>query len=569
MTTQGTAKEQMLATLLEREGIAAFGRSAIQPRDPAIDAPLSFAQERFWFLNQLEGGSHYNDHLALRIKGELDKGALEQSLNAIVARHESLRTTFVSVEGKPIQHVAKHSPYELAYFDLTKLSTERRETEALRHAVSELKKPFALDLAPAFRTALWRLAPDDHLFLLCIHQIINDGWSLRIFATEFVKFYGSFVTGIDAEIPDLATQYADFAVWQREQLQDSVLTTELAYWKKQLAGELPILELPLDHPRSSVKTFQGARHSISFTGSLLTSLRSLAHRENATLFMVLLAAFQILIYRYSGQEDVAVGFPVASREPEETEQIMGVFINPLVLRSDLSGEPTFRQLLARVREMALDAYENQRLPFEKLVDALQPDRNSIYPPLFQVLFDYNNVPMPEIDLPNLSVTRVDLDAGTAKFDLSLELNETTEEIRGFFEYSTEIFDAATIRLLDEHFQCLLEGIVADPEQKVSRLPLMYDAETRKILTEWNDTEEVDGEPSTISERFEVQVKRAPDETAVIFGGRSQTYAELNLFADRIADLLIASGIKPAYQFDPEYTPACWILASQLGPNQRT
>lgn len=542
MTMQGTAKEQMLASLLEREGIAAIDRSAIQPRGSSIDAPLSFAQERFWFLDQLEGGSHYNDHLALRIKGGLDKEALERSLDAMVARHETLRTTFVSVEGNPMQHIEKHRPIELTYFDLTVLTAERRESEALRHAASKLKRPFALDQAPAFRLALWRLAPDDHLFLLCIHQIINDGWSLRIFTTELEKFYRSFVNGEEAGLPELPIQYADFAVWQRDQFQGSELATEMAYWKKQLSGELPVLELPLDQPRSSAKTFQGARHSISLTGSLLHSLRSLAQRENATLFMLLLAAFKVLIYRYSGQEDIAVGFPIANRDREETERLMGVFINPLVLRSNLSGEPTFRELLGRVREMALDAYDNQRLPFEILVDALQPDRSSTYPPLFQVLFDYNNVPMPEIDLPNLSITRVDLDAGTAKFDLSLELSETADTIRGFFEYSSEIFDASTIRLIDEHFQCLLEGIAADPDQCVSQLPLMSAAESQKVLIEWNNTEEVYCGPSTIHERFEVQANLTPDQTALIHETRSQTYAELNSFAEKIANLLLRSGI---------------------------
>ncbi len=544
MTTQGTAKEKMLATLLEREGIGTVQRTAIQPRGTLINIPLSFAQERFWFLNQLEGGSHYNDHLALRLRGELNREALEQSLNAIVARHETFRTTFISVEGKPMQHVAAHEPIDLPYFDLTELSIDRRESEAIRHAASELKKPFALDMAPAFRLALWRLGPDDHLFLLCIHQIINDGWSMRVFTNELKAFYGSFGTETAAGLPDLAIQYADFAVWQRDQFHASDMNAEMEYWKKQLSGDLPILDLPLDQPRPSAKTFQGARHYITVSGSLLLSLRSLAQRENATLFMVLLAAFKTLIYRYSGQEDVAIGFPVANRVREETEQIMGVFINPLVLRSDLSGQPTFCELLSRVREMALDAYEHQSLPFEKLVDSLQPDRNSLYPPLFQVLFDYNNVPMPELDLPNLSISRVELDAGTAKFDLSLELNETADEIRGFFEYSTEIFDPATISLMDEHFQCLLEGIVADPEQIVSRLPLMSAAESRRVLIEWNDTEEVYGEPTTIHERFEAQVKLTPKQTAVIHEGRSKTYEELNRHANKIVDLLLTSGIKP-------------------------
>ncbi len=542
MTRHRTAREKVLELLLEQEGIEAGHRTSIKPRGYVADIPLSFAQERFWFLNQLEGGSHYNDHLAWRLTGKLDLEAMERSLNAIVARHETLRTNFVSVEGKPTQCIADDRPAELQFFDLTELSVQRRESEAIRHASAELKKPFALDTAPAFRLALWRLGPDDHLFLLCIHQIINDGWSMKVFTNELTAFYTSFVSSTSAGLDELPIQYADFAIWQREPFARSEFASEMEYWKKQLSGELPILELPLDRPRPPEKTFQGARHYFSLSDSLLTSLRSLAERENATLFMLLLAAFKVLIYRYSAQEDIAVGFPVANRDREETEQLMGVFINPLVLRSGLSGDPTFCELLARVREMALDAYENQHVPFERLVEELQPDRNINYPPLFQVLFDYNNVPMPDLDLPGVTASRVELDAGTAKFDLSLEMIESANEVRGFFEYSTELFDAATIRNIGEHFECLLQGIVAEPEKRVSRLPLMSLAETQKVLVEWNKTEEDFETASTIHEAFEAQVKQTPNQQALIYEGRSQTYGELDRFANQIAGFLITSGI---------------------------
>jgi amino acid adenylation domain-containing protein len=544
MTKPFEGKEQLLAALLEKEGIAVDQSSAIRPRVTASELPLSFAQERFWFLNQLEGGAHYNDHLALRLRGKLNEEALERSLNEIINRHEILRTTFVSVEGKPGQRIEAHRTISLRRFDVSDLSIEKLESEVLRQATDDLKKNFELEKSPAFRVALWCLGPDDHLFLLCINQIINDGWSLKVFTNELVTLYRSFIAGKTAELPELPIQYSDFAVWQREQLHNSELSSEMAYWKKQLSGELPVLELPSDQPRTLVKTFNGARHYISLSEGLLDSLRLLARQEQATLFMVLLAAFKTLIYRYSGQEDVAVGFPIANRDRIETEQIIGVFINPLVLRSNLSDQPTFRELLARVREMALDAYANQHLPFEKLVEALQPNRDISHPPLFQVLFDYNNVPMPQLELPDLTVSQVYLDAGTAKFDLSLELTESVNEIRGFLEYSSDLFTPAMIQRMSEHFQCLLEGIVLNPDQSVSRLPLMSAAELRTVLIDWNDTAEAPGDVLTIHGKFEAQVKQTPDRRAVICEGKSRTYEELNKDANKIAHFLLTSGIKP-------------------------
>jgi amino acid adenylation domain-containing protein len=544
MTMQYEGKEQLLASLLEREGIAVSESSAIQPSGCSSDLPLSFAQERFWFLNQLEGGAHYNDHLAFRLRGNLNAEALERSLNEIVNRHQTLRTTIVMVEGNPRQQVAEHRPINLQRFDVSDLSIDHRESEALRQATDLLKKPFALDQSPAFRTALWRLGADDHLFLLCVNQIINDGWSLKIFTNELVTLYRSFIAGQKAELSELPIQYADFAVWQREQFDNAGMASQMTYWKKQLSGELPVLELPSDHPRASVKTFRGARHYILLPDTLLDSLKLLAQREKATLFMVLLAAFKTLIYRYAGQEDISIGFPIANRDRIETEQLIGVFINPLVLRSDLSGQPTFRELLARVREMALDAYANQHLPFEKLVEALHPSRDISHPPLFQVLFDYNNVPMPKMELPNLTATRVDLDAGTAKFDLSLELTETANEIRGFFEYSTDLFTADRIDRMSEHFERLLEGIADDPNQKISRLPLMSEKELQTVLIDWNDTAEAHREDLSIHGRFEAQVEETPDRRSVIFDGKSQTYGELNRYANKLAHFMIGSGIKP-------------------------
>lgn len=542
MIKDGTSRAQLLEQLLRQEGIETAERPAIQRRGQVAEIPLSFSQERFWFLNQLEAGAHYNDHLAWRLVGDLNVRALLPSLNSIIARHETLRTTFVSVEGRPTQHIDSAHAADLQYFDLTELSSERREAEALRHAAAEVKKPFELAERPAYRLALWKLAPDDHLFLLCIHQIINDGWSMRIFTKELTAIYQSVLKGESSDLPTLPFQYADFAIWQRDQFSQSACTVDMEYWKNELSGALPILELPLDQPRPSEKTFQGARHHFSIPDDLLQSLRSLAERENATPFMLLLAAFNTLIYRYTGQTDIAIGFPVANRTVEGTDRLIGVFINPLVLRSDLSSDITFAELLAQTRTKALDAYAHQSVPFEKLVDELQPNRNISFPPLFQVLFDYNNVPMPDLDLPGLSASRVELDAGTAKFDLSLELTEFKNEIRGFLEYSTEIFDATTIQRMARHFECLLKSIAADPKQLVSHLSLMSDDEAHKLLVRWNDTE-VLREDVTIHDSFAEQAERTPDKTALIFGDRSQTYAELNRYADNISNLLVSSGIE--------------------------
>jgi amino acid adenylation domain-containing protein len=515
----------------------------LTPRNRAL--PLSFTQERLWILDQLEPGcAAYNMPAVFRLKGVLNVTALEQSLSEIVRRHEILRTTFPAEDGRPVQAIAPALPWTLPVLDLQEVPEHEREAQVRTLAREEAQRPFNLAQGPLLRSTLLRLAAEEHVLLLTMHHIIYDGWSQGVFWRELGLLYEAFATGKSSLLPELCIQYADFAVWQRQWLQGEVLDTQLAYWKQQLSGNLPVLQLPPARPRPAVQTFRGARQSLELSKSLTAALKALSFREGVTLFMTLLAAFQALLHCYTGQDDISVGSFIANRNWIETEGLIGFFVNTLVLRTDLSGNPSFRELLGRVRKVTLGAYSHQELPYEKLVEELRPQRDLSRNPLFQVLFTLRNTPRQAPELAGLTLSSLEVYTETAKFNLTLDLAETPEGLSGWFEYSTDLFDAATIARMAGHFQSLLEGILAGPEQRLATLPLLTKDECRQLLVEWNDTAANYPQDKCIHELFEDQVAQTPNAVAVVCEGEQLTYQELNGRANQVAHHLRMLGVGP-------------------------
>jgi alpha-ketoglutarate-dependent taurine dioxygenase/acyl carrier protein len=434
------------------------------------ELPLSFAQQRMWFIDQFErGNSLYNVPVAIRLTGALNVAALEESLNEILRRHEVLRTTYAEVNGRPVQLISATQTLPLPLTDLRALTRLEREAETRRVAGVEAKRPFDLSAGPVLRAMLLRLADEEHVLLLTTHHIVSDAWTKGVLMQEVAEIYRAFSEGRESPLAELPVQYADYAVWQREWLQGEVLEAQIGYWKEQLAGAPPLLELPLDKPRPAVQTFRGATYNMTFTAALRDALKDLSRHETATLFMTLLAAFQTLLSRSTGTEDIVVGTNVANRNRVETEKLIGFFVNHLLMRTDLGGSPTFRQLLARVREVALNAYAHQDLPFDQLVKALNPKRNSAYHPLFQVLLVLQNAPLAAVELPRLTLSPLEQADEIAQFDLALFIEETDAGMTGLWRYSTDLFDAATVARLAENFVALLESIVARPEARIGEL----------------------------------------------------------------------------------------------------
>jgi amino acid adenylation domain-containing protein len=518
---------------------------AIQPVSREGNLPLSFAQQRLWFLDQMEPGNPlYNIPGAVRLKGSLDVVAFEQSFNEIVRRHEALRTTFKTVDGQPVQDIAPTLRLALPILDWRHLGDDEREAEIQRLADEERSRPFNLAKGPLLRITLVRLDEAEYVALLTMHHIVSDAWSISILVRELSTLYEAFSTGQPSPLSELPIQYADFAAWQRQWLQGEVLNKQLSYWQKQLSGNLPILQLPTDRPRARVQTFRGARRSFSLPTDLTEALKVLSQKQEVTLFMTLLAAFKTLLYRYTSQADILVGSPIANRNRTETELLIGFFVNTLVLRTDLSGNPTFRELLRRVRQVTWDAYDHQDLPFEKLVEELQLERDLSYSPLFQVMFVLQNAPQVNLELSGLTLSFLSAENSTAKFDLTLDLQATASGLVGAFEYNTDLFDEATISRMTGHFHSLLSGIVNHPEQHLSELPLLTEAERHQLLVEWNDTQIEYPQDQCFHELFEAQVERTPDAVAVVFKDEQLTYRELNQRANQLARYLQKLGVKP-------------------------
>jgi amino acid adenylation domain-containing protein len=505
-------------------------------------APVSFAQQRLWFLSQLESdGSAFNISQAVRLIGPLDEPALEKSLNALVARHEPLRTNFELVNAEPLQVINPLCAVKLTLVDLRELPLEDRET-ALSRLITESKRcAFDLSHDPLLRASLFRLSEHEHVLLLTMHHIVSDGWSMGVFFRELGALYEAFVNGQPSPLIELPIQYSDFAVWQREWLRGEVLETQLDYWRKQLAGAPAVLELPTDKRRPLIQTFNGSYHSSILSPELGDFLFEFNRREGVTLFMTLLAAFQTMLYRYTNQEDIVVGTPIANRTRKETEGLIGFFVNTLVLRTDCSGNPTFRELLRRVREVALEAYGHQDIPFEKLVEELKPERTLNRMPLFQTFFAVQNAPKSILKLTNLELQEFPLFGQTAKFDLSLYVGETSEGLRLTFEYNTDLFNETTIVRMAGHMETLLRGIVSNPDERLANLPLLPKPE-RRLLEDWNETR-FDYHPSLcLHELFEEQVERTPAATALTFADSQLSYRDLNGRANRLARYLRGLGV---------------------------
>ncbi|HJT56497.1 MAG TPA: amino acid adenylation domain-containing protein [Ktedonobacteraceae bacterium] len=509
------------------------------------DALLSFAQQRLWFLDQLEGGSStYNMPAAIRLSGTLNRKALQESLNEIVRRHETLRTTFSVVAEKPIQVIAPVLTISLPVINLCSLPTGRQEIEVQHLACEEGMLPFDLARGPLLRTSLLWLDDTEHVLLLNMHHIISDGWSLGVLVHELSVLYAAFVNGQPSPLVALPVQYADFALWQRTWLQGAILEQQLAYWREQLRGAPTVLELPTDHPRPPVQTYQGARHGFQISPELSQAVVVLSQRAGVTLFMTLFAAFATLMLRYSGQEDIVIGTPIANRRHTELEGLIGFFANTLVLRTDLSGDPDFLQLLARIRTLCLQAYAHQDLPFEKLVEELVPERSLSHSPLFQVLFVLQNASDAMLSLSGLKLQQFDIDNGTSKFDLTLFIQESEQGFRSVLEYNNTLFDESTIQRMASHLQHLLAGVIADPTRPLSSLPILEAIEREQLLVAWNATQMAYPDRACVHHLFEAQVERSPDTVAIVYSDEHVTYRELNQRANCLASRLQALSVGP-------------------------
>ncbi len=487
------------------------GDSAFTP-ETGPGLPISLTQQGMWFLDRIAyGNAFYTMTLPVRVAGPLDWTALQQGLDGLARRHEVLRTTLPQVGGRAVQRIAPALRVPLPLVDLTALPEAERAAAARRLAAQDAGRPFDLERGPLLRAALLRLDSAEHVVLLAMHHIISDGWSLRVIARELTALYAAG----SAPLPALPIQYADYAVWQREWLQGAVREQLLDYWRGQLDGAPRLLALPTDRPRPAVETYRGATETFVLPPTLAASLQALTHQAGGTLFMTLLAAFQVLLSRYSGQDDFVVGTPIAGRTRAETEDLIGLFLNTLALRADLSGDPTFLELLGRVRETCLGAYAHQDLPFDQLVEALRPERDLSHNPLFQVMCTFQNIPAPQVELPGLELNLLEVDGATAKFDLLLALMDTADGLYGQVEYNVDLFDAATIRRMIGHFETLLAAIALDSALPVSRLPLLTEAERRQLLVEWNATAaELPG--ACAHQLFEAQAAGTPDAVALLF-----------------------------------------------------
>ena len=507
--------------------------------------PLSFPQQRLWFLHQMEpSNAAYNMPLAFRLSGPLEVAALQWSLDEIVRRHEILRTTFDLLDQEPVQLIAATGDLTLVVTDLSSLPPSASEVEAEMLASEETQRAFDLVRGPLIRAMLMRLGTDEHVLLVTMHHIISDGWSQTILLNELGALYEAALAGRTSPLPELSIQYADFAEWQREWLQGERLDQQLEYWRKHLAGASQSLELPTDRPRPAVQSFNGARQSFALSRDLSARLVELSRREGATLFMTLLAAFYVLLYRYTDETDIVIGTPVANRNRQELESLIGFFVNTLALRADLSGNPTFRELLAQVREVSLGAYAHQELPFEMVVEELSPIRDPSRNPVFQVMFALQNIPEAASQSLGLTISPVDVKTDRAQFDLILDVIEFDKQLHLTFVYNTDLFDASTIHRIAAHFKVLLAGVGAGAGQPIGALPLLTAGELRQLLVEWNDTaKELNGEVC-IHGLFEQQVERVPEAIALIFEERRMTYEELNQCANKLANYLSASGVGP-------------------------
>jgi len=504
--------------------------------------PVSFAQQRLWVLAQLEPDNpFYNMFKAVRLNGRLDVDVLERSLNEIIRRHEILRTTFNVVEETPVQVIAPQARLNLSVVDLQGFSGQKQLEQLQLVATQDQLQPFDLTQGLLLRVTLVQLQPESYALLLTMHHIIGDGWSLGVLLKELSSLYRSFLVGEASPLPELPIQYADFTIWQRQWLQETGLQPQINYWQNQLADAPPLLELPTDRARPSVQTFRGQCFSFHLDAKLTASLKELSQKSGTTLFMTLMAAYVTLLFRYSGQEDILLGTPIANRNNLDIEGLIGFFVNTLVMRTRLEGNPSFCELLTQVRSTCLDAYANQDVPFEQIIETLKIERSLSHSPLFQVMFALQNAPMELLETPELAITPLPLNRVNAKFDLSLAMEKMETGMVGVWDYNTDLFDASTIERMSSHFVTLLEAIVANPQEQISQLPLLSEPEQQQLI-EWNNTQTDYPQDKCIHKLFEEQVERTPNAVAVVFENQQLTYSELNSRANQLAHQLLSFGL---------------------------
>ncbi|MHC5733251.1 amino acid adenylation domain-containing protein [Nostoc sp.] len=534
-------KSEILAFLEEAQTATDSSFEPILSIKRSGELPLSFAQQRMWFLYQLESQSpFYNEGLQLRVAGVLNVEALQRSINEIIRRHEILRTTFPAVNGKPLQIISPSLAIAIPVLDLQGLEA----AEAQQIVTKEARQPFDLSNGPLLRVTLLRLGSESHVLVLIMHHIITDGWSMGIFIQELSNLYRGFTVDSPLLLPELPIQYVDFAVWQRQWLTEAIQKQQLNYWKQQLADAPPLLELPTDKPRPAVQTFCGATQEFQIDQNLSKQIKTFSQQSGATLFHTLLAAFVILMFRYSGQDDICIGSPIANRNRREIESLIGFFVNTLVLRNQIKGNPSFSEFLSQVRQVATSAYTHQDVPFEQVVEALQPERSLSYNPLFQVVFVLENFLLDTLELPDVTLTPQFVERGTSQFDLTLAVWETKAGLIGSWEYNSDLFEPDTIARMTSHFQTLLAAIIANPNQAIGELPLLSQPERHQLLVEWNDTYKPYPQSKCVHELFEEQVEKTPNAIAVVYENESLTYQQLSDRANQLAHYLRTLGVKP-------------------------
>jgi amino acid adenylation domain-containing protein len=534
-------KPAILAFLRSSRKTAGSGEVVLSRTERTSALPLSYAQQRLWFLCQLDPESAvYNIPTAVTLTGRLDIDALETAIREIMRRHESLRTSFVQDNGVPRVVIREEVPWALQRIDARHLA----ETANVREYLSGLtREPMDITRAPLLRGHLLTMGPESHVLLLTVHHIVFDGWSMGVFVRELEKLYEANVAGGSAHLPPLTLHYVDFAVWQRRWLASGVLDRQLEYWKKQLAGAPPVVTFPADRRRPQAEMFRGGRRKLVIPANLVEGLDSLSQQHGVTLFMTLLASFDVLLARYTGQEDVVIGSPSAGRNRSELSDLMGFFVNNLVLRTDVSGNPSFATLLSRVREVTLQAYEHQDVPFDELVQALRPERSPDHSPLFQTMFILQNFPIAPIEMPGLTLKPLELKVSTARYDLTVEAFPNEGALDIFFDYNSDLYDEGTMARLQSHYRSILEAAVADPNQAIGDIPLLSSDESEKLLFAWNQTEKLIPD-ICFHDRFEEIAREHPERMALLVNDDGVTYGELNARAERIAAALRARGAAP-------------------------
>ena len=534
-------KRDLLKLLLNKKGIN-LQTETILPRPNSEPAPLSFGQEQLWFLSQIQDNTTYNLPLALQISGSLNISVLEQVITEIVRRHEILRTNFQQIEGKNLQVIRPEINISLQVINLEQITAKQQLQNVERLINQETDKIFNLSEDDLFQSTLYQLNQNSYILLLNMHHIISDGWSIGILLQELSTLYGAYLAGNKSPLPDLQIQYADYAIWQKEKFTSEIREKQLNYWKQQLADIPPLLELPTDKPRPPIQSFRGGIWEFSINSNLSQKIRTLTQQSDATLFMTMLAAFVILLYRCSGQDDILIGSPMAGRNRQEIQSLIGYFVNTVVLRTKLTGNPNFREILNQVRQVATDAHNYQDIPYNQVVEALNPQRNLSYNPVFQILFDLQHSLTDKLQLPGLTLQPFLGEHSTSKFDLSLIIEDRGTELIGAWEYSSDLFTQEAISRITENFQTLLNGIVNNPETPINQLPIISAFEQQQILEKWNNTQQDYPESFCIHELFTQQVIKTPDAIAVKFGNQQLTYTQLNQKANQLANYLQNCGV---------------------------